>query len=190
MKIKLAMWMKEASGSDGEAVFRQVNGKTIMSKKPRKSRKPYTEAQRAVHKRFRAARDYANYVSLNSDLLPRYQEAVLGTKTSVYMLCRRDWYNPPEIDEIKLLKYKGQVGDVIRFTVHDEIGAEAVTVALSDNATGNLIEQGEAVEEYVGSGHWMYTATQAVPSGTAVAVEVLAWDHPGNVGEAKDIKQV
>ena len=186
MKIKLIGWIDEASGSYGDTVFKEKDGTTIVARKPKKRKTPPSEKQVAVQKRFRAARDYAHYVQLNQELLPRYEEAARDAGTSVYMLCRRDWYKPPEIDEIKLQNYKGQVGNVIRFTVHDEIGAESAIVTLTDDATGNLIEKGEAVEEFKDSGHWMYTATQQVPAGVQVIVQVKAVDHPGNTGEKID----
>jgi hypothetical protein len=188
VKAKLIGWIDEASGSYGDTVFREKQGKTIIARKPKKRVKPFSEAQLTVQKRFRAARDYANYVKLNPDLLTRYEEAAREAGTSVYMLCRRDWYRPPEIDEIKLQKYSGQIGQVIRFTVHDEIGAETVAVTLSDADLGDLIEKGEAVEEYPGSGHWMYTATQQVAAGRQVRVLIEATDYPGNTGAESDTK--
>ena len=133
MKAKLIGWIDEASGSYGDTVFREKGGKTIIARKPRKRQTPYSDKQLAVQKRFRQARNYADYVKLNPALLALYEEAAREEKTSVYMLCRKDWYKAPEIDDVQLQKYTGQAGNVIRFVIHDEIGAETVLVTLYDD---------------------------------------------------------
>ena len=37
-----------------------------------------------------------------------------------------------------------------------------------------------AVENGVRTGIWTYTATQAIPEGTDVFIEVVGWDHTGH----------
>ncbi len=190
MKAKLAMWLDETTGSSGKTVFRRVKGKIIMARRPEERTAPFSEAQLAVQKRFRKATDYYNYVKQNPALLAQYQEVAPDLETSAYLLCRKDWYQAPEVDDVILLKYNGKVGDVIRVIVHNEIGVEAVVVTLSDDDSGALIESGNAVEEITGTGHWTYTATKSVPVGSTVAVRAEAVDYPGNAGQNTGSKKI
>ena len=192
MKATLSPWMKGASGASGQTVFRQVNGETIMSAKPKKRKTPYTPQELEVQERFLDARDYAKDVQRNPTLLAMYEEAAEGTGKSVYALCRQDWYKPPRVSGLKsgIDDYSGQVGEVISFKVRDVIAAKKVTVALYDDATGTLVEKGPAVQEFEGSTSWMYTTTKAVPAGVAVSIQIVAYDYAGNPGEAGFIKQL
>jgi hypothetical protein len=192
MKFKLVPWVREAHGSSGDTVFREVNGETIVGARPGKRKKPFGPKQVAVQKRLTGASDYADMVLLNPPLLALYEQAAEKIEKSVYTLAREDWWDAPEVSfgNASLLDYEGQPGDIIRFTVRDQVTVERVIVTLSDDDEGTLIEKGEGVPAVAGSTYWMYTATKAVPAGVTVAIRVEAFDHPGNVGQETGSKKI
>jgi hypothetical protein len=192
MKLKLAPWIREAHGSSGDTVFREVNGETVVASKPAKRKTPYSPKEIAVHKRFAQASEYADMVLLHPPLLALYEQAAEKSGKSAYAMARSDWWDAPEVSfaPASLAAYEGRVGDVIRFTVRDEVVVDSVVVTLSDDDEGTLIEKGLAVPEVAGTTYWMYKATRPVPAGVTVAFRVEAFDHPGNVGPATGTKKI
>jgi len=192
MKMKLVPWIREAHGASGDTVFREVNGETIVAAKPGKRKTPSGPNQLAVQRRFAQATDYADMVLLNPALLALYQQVTEKTGKSSYILARQDWFDAPEVSlsDASFSGYKGQVGDLIKFTIRDQIPVNKVIVSLYDDDTGTLIEQGQGVPEVAGSVYWMYTATKPVPAGVTVAIRIEAYDHPGNVGQVAGTKQI
>jgi hypothetical protein len=183
MKMKLVPWIREAHGTSGDTVFREVNGETIVASKPGKRTTPFSEAQVEMQDRFLDARDYYEKVKRMPELLALYEQAAEEAGKSVYMMCRKDWYHAPKVRSLALEEYNGQAGGVVKFKVLDEILADRVIVTISDEEAGTLIEKGEAVPEVEGTNFWMYTATTAAPAGRSVVVQVEAYDHPGNKGQ-------
>jgi hypothetical protein len=192
MKFKLVPWVREAHGSSGDTVFREVNGETIVGARPGKRKTPFTPKQVAVQKRLTRASDYADMVLLHPPLLALYEQAAEKTGKSVYTLARDDWWDAPEVSfgNASLLDYEGRPGDIIRFTIRDLVTVNRVIVTLSDADEGTLIEKGQGVPDVAGSAYWMYTATKAVPAGVTVAVRVEAFDHPGNAGQETGSKKI
>jgi hypothetical protein len=190
MKATLSHWMKGASGTSGQTVFRQVNGETIMSGKPKKRKTPYSAGELEVQERFLDARDYAKDVEHYPALLALYQEVADETGKSVYALARQDWFKPPRVSAIEPSEYNGQVGEVITFKVRDVICAKKAIVTLVDDQTGVVIEKGQAAQEIAGTTNWIYTATKAVPAGTTVSIRIEAYDYAGNTGEKAGIRQL
>jgi hypothetical protein len=191
MKIKLIPWLRQASGKYGESVFRTKDGESILALSPTKRKSPYSEAELGVQERFLQARDYANYVQLKPDLLALYEQAAEEAgKPSAYALARDDWFKPPKVTALQLHDYNGQTGSIVKFITRDELGVVKAVVNICDEEEGTLIEQGLAVEEVEGSGHWLYTATIQAPSGRSVIVEVEAYDHPGNKGRSSAVRTI
>jgi hypothetical protein len=192
MKFKLVPWVREAHGSSGDTVFREVNGETVVGARPGKRKKPFGPKQVAVQKRLAQASGYADMVLLNPPLLALYEQAAEKTGKSSYTLARQDWWDAPEVSlgNASLIDYEGQPGNVIRFTIRDEIQVDKVIVTLYDDDTGTLIEKGSGVPQVAGTNYWMYTATKPVSAGVTVAVRVEAFDHPGNVGQETATKKI
>lgn len=84
-------------------------------------------------------------------------------------------------DELRagLSGYAGQVNDEIAIRASDDFAVMGVAVAIA-NESGQALEEGAATETPPNSGYWVYKATQAVPTGTAVRVTVTATDRPGH----------
>jgi hypothetical protein len=192
MKMKLVPWIREAHGVSGDTVFKEVNGETVVTSTPAKRKTPFGPKEEQMHERFAQASDYADMVLLNPPLMALYEQAAEKTGKSVYVLARTDWWDAPKVSfgNASLVDYEGQPGNVIRFTIRDEIAVNKVIVTLSNDDTGALIEKGQGVPEVAGSTYWMYTATKAVQAGVTVFVSVEAFDHPGNFGRQTGAKKI
>src|SRR5215207_9282721 len=83
------------------------------------------------------------------------------------------------MDEPDLYHYHGMLGDRIRITTQDDVGVVTVNVTLT-TINGTIIERGQAIEQWAGSGSWEYVATVSVASGTEVLIEAAAYDRPGH----------
>jgi hypothetical protein len=179
MKFKLNPAFEQASGSLGDLVFREVNGKTIVSRKP-STNGEITEAQAAHRERFRQAAAYGKFALANQTTRELYESASEEKDISAFALCVADFLNLPSIKDVDLSAYHGQTGDTIKLITSDDFGVVNVHVVIT-NALGTILESGNAVEAPAGTGHWSYTATAAVAAGTTVTVKVTATDRPGGV---------
>jgi hypothetical protein len=184
MKAKLVGWLEEASGSYGDTVFKEKDGQTHITRKPRKRKSEYSDKEVSTKQRWAIANDYYQYVQLKPELLALYQQASEDTGKTVFMICRNDWLKPPEITDLKLEAYNGKPGDVIRIWTRDTIGVVNVKVRIYDEDAGTVYEQGPATPEVEGAkyaGFWEYKTSVPVPVGKSVIVEAMAFDHPGNM---------
>ena len=183
MKAKLVGWIEKTQGSFGDTVFKEKDGQTYIVRKPSERTSEYSEKEVATKKRWAIATDYYQYVTLKPELLAMYEQASEATGKTVFMLCRNDWLTPPEITDLKLGAYNGKPGDIIRIWTRDTIGVVDATVKIFDDDDFTVYEEGPAVPEVEGAkfaGFWQYTATNSVPAGKSVVVEVVVHDHPGN----------
>jgi hypothetical protein len=179
MKFKLNPAFDAASGALSKLVFREVNGKTIVSRKP-STNGEITEAQAAHRVRFRQAAAYGKFAMANPATRAFYQAASEGKDAPAFALCVADFLNLPSIKDVDLSAYHGQPGDTIKLITSDDFGVVNVHVVIA-NALGTTLESGNAVEAPAGTGRWTYAATAAVADGTTVTVKVTATDRPGGV---------
>lgn len=177
MKVKLNPAFEQMSGALGDLVFREVNGKTVVSRKPATSG-IITEAQAAHRERFRLAAAYGKFAMANQTTRAIYDTASEQKDIPAYALSVADFLNMPSVESIDTSTYHGQVSNTIQIVTSDDFGVVNVHVKLTD-PQGATIESGIAVEAPVGTGHWSYTATAAVPAGTIVGIQVIATDRPG-----------
>lgn len=165
-----------------QLVFRQgKNGRTIISKKPTfADDRVFSEAQKEHHGSFKEAAAYAKAAAKTE---PIYAELAAGEYHSAYNAALADWFHRPEVGEIDLSGWTGQVGGSIRIEAVDNVKVVQVTVMIADEQ-GVVIEQGEA--EQVDGLWWVYTTTQAVPG--AARVIAVARDLPGHIGQGMAMK--
>ena len=172
MKVKLNPMFEQVSGQLGEMVFRELRGKTIVSRKPTLSGEA-TVDQLAHRERFKQAAAYGKSALANAETRAIYEEFAKSKNMPVFALTIADFFNAPVIDQVDLSAYNGNVGDLIQIAARDDFGVVSVHVSITDNAS-NLIESGNAI---LASGNWIYTATTAVEAN--VIVTVVAADRPG-----------
>jgi hypothetical protein len=165
-------------GSIGRLVFRKYKGRTIVGKKPVRTKEQGTE-ELARQERFKEAVAYAKSVLANPAALEFYKPIALQRDISVYNVAMGDFLKLPEIKPLRLSKYRGNIGDVIEIRVTDDTGLADLDVSIRAQ-DGTLIEQGKAMELGAGSGIWNYTATAQVALGSEIFIKVEGVDHAGN----------
>ncbi len=188
-KVKLNPILEQVRGQVGDLVFKRSGEDVVISRKPDFSDRQLSEAQEAVHERFRQAALYGKLVMADPEAKKLYEDAAKAKGKPMFSLTIADFFNAPSVDEIDLAGYGGQVGDPIVIRARDDFAVSAVNVALT-KADGSSIESGTAVESPAGSGRWVYTATAAVPTGTDVRIAVTATDRPGGTGSSEAQKTI
>jgi len=115
----------------------------------------------------------------------RYQAVAKERDSNAVRVATADFLYVPEIDDLDVSGYHGQVGDVIRVRAHDDVIVTEVRVIIVDNEN-HLIEKGPAAQ--VGDA-WEYRATKQAPT-QHVRIGVTAADLPGHKGKAHVDKQL
>ena len=173
-QVKENLLTKGFSGRIGdEIVFRQVNGRTTFSKRPRK-RETFGPIQQQQQSKFQQASYYARTTLINPVQREEYARAAkLAGFKSAYVAALTDYMVEPKIANINVTAYKGTVGEAITFVAaHDFKVVEAVvTIKRADDT---VIETGVAV---LGEYGWLYLAQQANASVTGCKVMVTIKDR-------------
>ena len=161
-EAKLPPFIASISGKLGDVVYRvSKNGKTYVSKAPKKSRKKPSQAQLEQQERFRRASEYASQAKDE----PIYQKRAGKTGLSASNIAHSDWCHGPVIHEV------ARRSGCIRIDASDNVHVARVQVTISDEQ-GNVLEQGEAGRVY---GCWEFkTSTKGT-----ILVEV--WDLARNL---------
>ena len=188
MKAKLHPTIEEYRGALGEIVFREVNGKTIVSRKASPSGEP-TANQLAHRERFKDAAAYGKTVIANEVLSALYEEAAKAKKITIYLAAITDYIKAPSIQSVDLSTYNGHVGSLIQVHANDDFGLTKVHVSIT-NSQGMPLENGDAVESTDTPNLWVYTAKFNVPADTLVMIRVVATDLPGGTAVQEESKQL
>ncbi|MDR0728685.1 MAG: hypothetical protein LBF19_00980 [Prevotellaceae bacterium] len=159
-------------------VFRQRDGKTIVSKVPEQS-KPASEKQIQHRKRFQKAVIYAKTAIVADETAELYKKAAKKGRLPLNVAVA-DFFNAPDIDTVDLSAYAGVAGDEIRIIVTDDFAVKSVHVQIS-NADGSPVEEGDAVNS--AGDLWIYTATVNNENTEGDKIVIIASDLPGNVTE-------
>jgi hypothetical protein len=167
------------SGKIGDLlVFRQVAGKTVVSKVPEQP-KTISDKQKEHRERFQRATFYAKSAVEAPGTKELYADkAKRRPGKTAYHVAVADYFHAPDIRAVDLSKYTGTAGDEIRIEVSDDFAVKSVYVQIN-NADGSLVEEGEAVNS---AGYlWIYTATQDNENLEGDRILVTASDLPGNI---------
>lgn len=178
-KIKLTGPIVGISGSMDEMVFATRNGQTIAYMKKKKKKGEPSEAELKRDDKWTLAQAYARSAMADPEKWELYKTVAKEKNTSPFLLAEKDYRNAPSFRPLDLQMYRGRVGDPIRILAKDDVGLISVEVRI-DKQDGTDIERGVAVESGVRTGIWVYKATQAVPEGTDIFIEVVGWDHTGH----------
>jgi len=164
-KVKQNVVMQGISGTLGKnLVFRHMkDGSTIISVKQDFSNRVFSKRQLTHQSRFQEAAAYARVAAKTN---PIYAELAKGTMKTAYNIALSDWFNPPEIHQIKR-----QNGHIL-IEASDHVLVSKVLVTILD-VEDKIVERGEAV--FVKDMNWEYV------SATEGKVKVEAWDLAGNV---------
>jgi hypothetical protein len=162
----------------GLLVFRQVNGKTVVSKIPEQP-KTVSDKQKDQRQRFQSATFYAK-IALGSPETKELYDAKANKRSgkTAYHVAIADFLNAPDIHDVDLSAYTGTAGDEIRIIASDDFAVVSVHVQI-ENVDGSIVEEGYAVNS-VGN-LWIYTVTANNESPDGNKIVVSASDMPGNV---------
>jgi hypothetical protein len=165
-------------------VFRQRGNKTIVSKANRKSSKPLSDAQKAVNQKFQQAVLYGKSVIANPTSKQDYEDAAVENQ-SAYNVAIADYFNAPNIEEINVSGYNGNVGSKIVVKATDDFYVHHVHIKI-ENGDGTLVEEGDAVADNINL-NFTYTATTLNPSLSGDKITVTVFDNPGNETESNKV---
>ncbi len=173
--------LKGLTGMIGDMlVFRQLNGQTVVSAKPKKPTSR-TQKQQEGQERFKRAVAYAKASMVQPHLKELYTSGISARRTSAHQVAIADYLNAPCIEDINASHYKGDVGNTIAIRATDDFRVVSIQVAIH-TPDGELIEEGAASCNTEGD-IWIYTTSLPNPSYTNCQVTVTASDIPGNKTE-------
>ncbi|MDO4225092.1 MAG: hypothetical protein Q4C75_04290 [Bergeyella zoohelcum] len=171
------------SGKVGDLlVFRQVDGKTIVAKVPKKSNK-VTDKQLEQRAKFQEATIYTKSVMQNENLKTQYEEEAKNKGLKVNNIAIADFLKAPKIEEVDLSNYTGKRNDLIKIKAFDDFKVERVSVKI-ENADGSLVEEGNATQEGL---YWIYKAKENNADLSGDKITVRAYDLPDNMTEKEQV---
>ncbi|WP_321308122.1 hypothetical protein [Marinifilum fragile] len=161
-----------------DLVFRQNGGQTILSSAPRRSGES-TSGQIAQQDRFKKATQFAKVQMKIPDVKEEYKQIAKEKGfPSAYNMAVADYFHSPEIGDLNVSNYHGEVGDKLEIIAFDNFKVEHVEIEIYHN-DGSLVEKGLASKN--GSDfEWEYAATVANTEYTGDKIVVKAFDYPGN----------
>ncbi|MGC3945952.1 MAG: hypothetical protein QM762_15765 [Chryseolinea sp.] len=162
----------------GTMVFRQVNGETIISARPKKRDKP-TEHQLKTKGRFLKAVEYARSQMAIPENKALYQKAINRKIPNAYTAALKDFLNAPVVAQIDTTEYTGQVGSILHFRISDDFEVVSVRVEIFDSL-GFSLESGQAKAWDLQGDGWEYNATMINTKVAGSRIVVTAKDRPGN----------
>jgi hypothetical protein len=175
--VKINGWLLNLRGASGDIVFKQAYGRLIVSQKPKFPAPAPTEKQLGVQQKFKAGARYATGVMADPALRAPYDAQAAATHGNPFGLAVRDYVVLPEVKEIDLGSYHGQIGDPIRVIASDDFKLVSLTVSIRSEA-GVVLESGRAATNV--EGIWVYVATTIAPPNQTVTIEAEAQDRPGH----------
>jgi hypothetical protein len=178
-KVKSNLVVHGLSGMIGKQVVirKTKSGGYIVAAAPHRSSTNLSEAQKAHHERFRQAIAYAR----TAKDLPEYKAAADARGMTSQNVATADFLRAPEITNIDVSNYHGDIGQQILITATDDVKVKSVGVLIAAE-DGTFIEKGAAVVSPSDGSRWTYTATVKAPA-TAVKIIVDAADLADQVTE-------
>jgi hypothetical protein len=176
-KVRNNIFVRGLSGSLGEqfVVKKDKAGRTIISASPTfDENRPFSEAQKQQHEKFRDAAAYAKEAKGNV----AYAVKAEDTPMNPYNVAMADFFHAPEVTEIDVSAWHGGIGEVIRIKAIDDVQVTQVNVVITDNA-GTVLEQGSAVRAE--GLWWNYTTTATASENPRIVA--IARDLPGHIAE-------
>jgi len=165
------------SGAMGEMVFADTKEKNRTTAYMKTHNAP-TQAQLDHQEHWKEAAARAKQALEDPTVRAFYETIAVERDINTFVVAFTDFLVSPTFKPLDLSEYKGRAGDKILIRAVDDIGLMHVDVKIVAQ-DGTPIEQGQAIEDGVRSGKWIYTATRPVALGTDVFIEVKGVDHTG-----------
>ncbi|SHN39898.1 hypothetical protein [Chitinophaga sp. CF418] len=179
-RAKNNLLLAQVSGTIGKQLtVTQRAGQVILGKAKAKKGKRYkfSSKQLDVQSRFTDATDYAAQVKADPDMVAAYM-AVAKPGQNANNLAIKDFYNAPEIHELRTKEYTGKAGQKIWVRATDDFRVYQVVIGIY-TAAGTLVEEGNALQGRNGI-EWVYTTRKDNPGYQGGKVQAMAEDLPGN----------
>jgi len=162
--------------SDQFMNFETRSGKTILASKAMfDDNQEYAKTQNMHQAIIREACTSANFAQAQEV----YINQAKATGATAYSTAVTDWSGAPEVLEIDVDDWTGEIGQPIHVKARDTVMVARVSVVIRD-AQENVLEMGEAVQSEAGSDWWDYITKSLVPMNPFPIVEAIAQDLPGN----------
>ena len=161
----------------GTIVFRQVGDQTIVGQAPEKKEREISSNEKAHRAKFGRAILYGKSAVADPISKELYQKQA-ETGKSAYNVAVADFMNAPEIDEVDVRDYTGEIGSTIRVRATDDFQVNRVYVKI-EGEDGSMVEEGEAVADPNGL-DYLYTAKKKNVSLTGDKITIEVNDIPGN----------
>lgn len=176
-RVQLNPALGRISGAIDGYVFKTYRGKTVLSKKP-KFTKPWSQAQVATRKTFKAASDFSKTVKADPALCEAYRQRGRRLKLNYRQMALRDAFNPPRIDALDRSDFTAADGGTLIITASDDFEVTGVKVTLHGSAR-RVVLSGEATPYHR---RWSFEVPPpSSPARAPVSIEIAARDRPGNV---------
>lgn len=158
-------------------VFRQFNGKIVVSKAPKFSREP-SSAQAEIRNKFARAVQYGKTALLDPALKAEYKAIAHAKKlTSATVAAISDFRKPTRLDSIYIVE-NAPVGTGMYVILQDNYKAKEMMICFYDK-DGVAIENGNGSFTF-GDRGWFYVSTKTAYS-RGIKIVVTVKDRPGNV---------
>jgi len=181
-KVYNNIFVRGLSGAIGDqfVIRKTKSGQTIIANKPMfDENREFTNGQKAQQEAFRQASTYAK-VARNH---PLYIEMTKGSSMNAYNLAMADWFGEPQVLDIDISRWTGQIGQEIRVKAQDNVQVSSVRVMIrTSNSSSTAIEEGEAVQSEIDGLLWTYVTKTLVPMVPGTHLDVMVKDLPGNNG--------
>ena len=161
----------------GTIVFRQVGDQTIVGQAPAKQDRIPSEDEKAHRIKFGQAILYGKSAISDPISKSMYQKQAKEGE-SAFNIAVADFMNAPEIDEVDVRDYTGEIGSTIRVRATDDFQVSRVYVKI-EGEDGSMVEEGEAVADPNGL-DYLYTAKKKNVSLTGDKITIEVNDIPGN----------
>jgi hypothetical protein len=159
----------------------KVNGTSVIDNRiPRKPARNVADQKY----RFTAASVWARDQMAIPAAKAAYAAAVTKSKPTPYRVAMTDYLSAPHVREIDVFDYHGAIGDLISVTAFDDFMVTRVEVIIND-ATGKVIEKGDATLDAEKVFTWFYKTGVANPVLAGTTIKAIAYDRPGNKGTAE-----
>jgi len=174
-QVRNNIFVRGLSGSVGDqfVVKLDKNGRTIVSNMPTfEANRKFSEQQLDQQEKFRDAIEYAKTAKTQQIYIDKAE----GTGRTPANVAMADFFHAPEVLELDINNWHGEVGQVIRIKATDDVKVTQLNVLITDGA-GTVLEQGAAVQDE--NRWWSYTTTAVAADNPRVIV--TARDLPGNL---------
>lgn len=177
---KRSLVLANLSGSIGdELTIRRTAAGAVVGKKVGSYKRPPTDDQKVVRRKFSDCVKYAQ-AAINDPLLKEIYSAKARKGRSTFNIAYMDAYTLPEVAALTSDNYDGTPGSYLTIAVDNIVDVNTVKVKIS-KADGTLVESGDAT---IFLSKWRYTATALNDAVAGSLVEIKATNPAENVGTA------